>query len=47
MTLVFGAVLPTIIGTIVVMLAATVQRAMYPSLVRLWMWLKRRLAPSS
>ncbi len=42
MTVTFGAVLPTIVGSIIAALSAAMHLYVYPFFVNLWTWLKRR-----
>lgn len=41
MTLTFGEILPTIIASVLAAMSATLHLLVYPSLVRLWTWVRR------
>ena len=42
MTFTFGAVLPTLIGSVIAALSAVMHFCVYPFFIWLWTWLKRR-----
>ena len=42
MTFTFGAVLPTVVGSVIAALSAAVHLVVYPLLMRFWRWMQRR-----
>ena len=44
MTFTFGAVLPTVVGSVIAALSAVAHLVVFPLLVRGWAWLRRRLS---
>lgn len=47
MTFVFGAVIPTVVGSVIAALSAVMRLYVRPGLARLWTWFKHKFSPTT